>query len=358
MAEADPLALGQRIVSVLETGRRTATYKLATLMALIDHSVENLPQDPGDALSVPLRDLARRVVELYWPQVRPFENRSLSQSTQPRARITDAVLALRTEVGAGDSGMSFAVAGVRAPQAVERTLDVVTLALAQQPLHRLQKLPAGTVDPFLYDDSWMNDRVSRRSIAQHGGAIELFPGVAFGLARLSGLLRPALELLWIEDVRRLNRWLDADRPDIGGHLFGRDRISLAPARQALTEAFGPFCFYCDARIGRSAPVDHVLPWSRVGIDGLANLVPACRRCNADKAHALPAVSLVDRALERDRVLLDEASDSIGWPTQHERVKSAARGLFRGEPPGSATWAGYRTSIRLDLQYAPVWLKEA
>lgn len=32
----DPLLLGQRVVAVLETGMRTATYKLATLMALID----------------------------------------------------------------------------------------------------------------------------------------------------------------------------------------------------------------------------------------------------------------------------------------------------------------------------------
>ena len=44
----DPLALGQRVVAVLETGLRTATYKLATLMALVDHSVEYLPDNPND----------------------------------------------------------------------------------------------------------------------------------------------------------------------------------------------------------------------------------------------------------------------------------------------------------------------
>jgi len=31
----DPLLLGQRVVAILETGLRTATYKLAILMALI-----------------------------------------------------------------------------------------------------------------------------------------------------------------------------------------------------------------------------------------------------------------------------------------------------------------------------------
>ena len=39
----EPLALGQRVVAVLETGLRTATYKLATLMALVDHCIEYLP---------------------------------------------------------------------------------------------------------------------------------------------------------------------------------------------------------------------------------------------------------------------------------------------------------------------------
>jgi hypothetical protein len=44
MGEAtDPLLLGPRVVAILETGLRTATYKLATLMALIEHCLENLP---------------------------------------------------------------------------------------------------------------------------------------------------------------------------------------------------------------------------------------------------------------------------------------------------------------------------
>ncbi len=88
----------------------------------------------------------------------------------------------------------------------------------------------------------MHDHVSRRTIESQGNVITLYPGIAFGLARLAGLLKPALELLWVEDVRRMNRFLDADVPDVAGHLFGRDRISLAPARAALKEAFLPTCF--------------------------------------------------------------------------------------------------------------------
>lgn len=351
----DPLALGQRIVAILETGARTATYKLATLTALIDHCVENLPADPAAELAVPVQDLARRVVETYWRQVLPFEGQELRQSTQPVARILRAVGELRRVSGADTSGISLDIAMLRQPAAYARTVEDVAITLVQQPVHRLQKLPGGAGEPFLYDDRWMHDHVSARTVTEHGGAITLFPGVATGLARLSGLLKPALEILWVEDVRRMNRHLDADVPDVAGHLFGRDRISLAPARAALKEAFGPTCFYCGTKLAEGSPVDHVLPWSRIGIDGLANLVLACGRCNGSKLHALPALELVDRALAREREVLEQIADRIAWPAQYDRVVAAARGLYRGQPTGTPTWAGPGRSAYLDLAVAPPWL---
>ena len=84
---SDPLLLGQRVVAILETGLRTATYKLATLMALIEHCIENMPEQAHDVLLVPIPDLAHRVLEIYWQQVRPFEGQKLRQSTQTSARI-------------------------------------------------------------------------------------------------------------------------------------------------------------------------------------------------------------------------------------------------------------------------------
>ena len=73
----DPLALGQQLMSVLEGGRRTATYKLATLLALLNYAVENTPVDPDAAVSVDLDDLAERVIGLYWRQVRPLDGHDL-----------------------------------------------------------------------------------------------------------------------------------------------------------------------------------------------------------------------------------------------------------------------------------------
>lgn len=348
----DPLLLGQRVVAILETGLRTATYKLATLMALIEHCIENLPDDPAAPLTVPLPDLAHRVLTTYWRQVRPFDGHELRQSTQPHARILIATNEFRH--AAGHPG-SVDIACLRAPADYHKAIDSIVLCLAQQPLHRLQKLPgAAGSDPFLYEDGFLHDQVSRSTLRAHGDAIELRPGVAAGLARLAGLLKPTLEIMWVEDVRRMNKFLDAEVPDVAGHLFGRERIAMTAVRGPFKEAFGPHCFYYNTHLPANNPVDHVLPWSLVGIDGLTNLVLACARCNGDKSGALPAVALVDRALERDHSVLEDIAATLQWPTQRERVVAAARGIYRGQPAGVPTWSGYQRRERLDVSFRPWW----
>jgi hypothetical protein len=350
----DPLLLGQRVVAILETGLRTATYKLATLMALIEHCVENLPERPSDTLPVPIPRLAHRVLAIYWPQVRPFDGHELRQSTQPRARILVATNNLRD--AAGRATASVEVASWRAPHEYRQAIDEITLCLAQQPLHRLQKLPgSSTSESFLYDDSFLHDQVTRSTLRKHGDAIVLKPGVADGLTRLAGLLKPALELMWVEDVRRMNKFLDEDVPDVAGHLFGRQRIALAALREPFKKAFGPHCFYCGTHLPADNPIDHALLWSLVGIDGLMNLVLACARCNGDKSGSLPSLPIIDQVLRRDRDVLEQIAVELQWPTQRDRVFAAARGIYRGQPTGVPTWAGYRRSERLDISFPPPWL---
>jgi len=160
--------------------------------------------------------------------------------------------------------------------------------------------------------------------------------------------------MWVEDVRRMNKFLDAEVPDVAGHLFGRERTALTAIREPFKEAFGPHCFYCRTHLPANNPIDHVLPWSLVGIDGLSNLVLACARCNSDKGGALPAVGVVDQVLQRDRNILEQLAASLQWPTQHERVAAAARGIYRGQPAGVPTWSGYKQTERLDVSFPPPW----
>jgi len=67
--------------------------------------------------------------------------------------------------------------------------------------------------------------------------------------------------MWVEDVRRMNKFLDAEVPDVAGHLYGRERTALAVVRAPFKQAFGPHCFYCGTHLPANNPIDHVLPWS-------------------------------------------------------------------------------------------------
>jgi hypothetical protein len=286
-------------------------------------------------------------------------DRTLRQNTGRKARILREVEKFREAVKATDREMSLDVAKSRAHREYARARRNVRTELVRYPLYRLQRLPmqgGGQTDsdPFLYDDSWMSENVWVDTIDEHG-VIQLNPGVAFALARLSGLLTPVLEVLWVKEIRRMNPGLREGVPDIEGHLFGRDRISLDRPFDALTEAFGDKCFYCGKR--PASEVDHVLPWSRSRIDGLANLVQACRTCNDNKRDSLPALEHVDKALGRGRAKLEQIAQSITWPLNYDDVRSVGRGLYLSAPE-SLLWIAVDETGPLDLSSAPEWMLPA
>lgn len=220
----DPEMLYRKVVHLLQHSFRTATYKLATTMALVDFSTENLDRRSANGqLRVPISDLARRVIALYWIQVRPFEGRILKQSTQPRSRILDAVLAIQAAAGPDGDLLPIDDAAERAATAFRRGLDIVSMTLAQQPLPRLQRMAGATQSvTFLYDDSFLGDNVSRAALQVHGDAIQLKPGVARNLARSRVPLQRTLASMWVDDVVRMNGISAERRTLVEDHLFGPD----------------------------------------------------------------------------------------------------------------------------------------
>lgn len=329
----DPLDLGERILAILQQGQKISTYKLArTLSALVEYCLANVPADPMAPLDVPIEALADGVMRLYWQQVLPFPTtkRRLQQSSQEKKKPLDIlthVERLRAAVGEDKQGISFASAQVKAEKQYKRARSAVATTLRRYPLRLLQRLPSGgghaSSEAFLYDDTWMNG--SREEVAAHRGVVRLRPGVATALARLSGLLIPTINVLWVEKVQDLNPAASENVPDFEGYLFGRDKAALKRAGNALKKAFGAQCFYCHKRI--TTDLDHVLPWSRAHIDSLANLVPACRTCNGDKSGLLPAPNHVEAALMRDHAKLDAIAETLNWPAEYDYVRSVARGLY-------------------------------
>jgi hypothetical protein len=234
----DPQTLHRNLIHVLQHGLRTSTYKLATMSAIVDYSVEHRPPEPAAELDVSISELARRVIELYWRQTEPFDGIQLRQSTSPQPRILDAINALRRAAGARDGGASIAEASERVPGVYRRVVIDVSICIAQQPLPRLQRLPGSAKSiAFLYDDSFLHDKVKLSELLRRNSAIRLYPGVADGLATLQSPLARTLRGMWVEDVLRLNRLAAEQRPRLERHLFGSALpLGPMPAIQPSTDA--------------------------------------------------------------------------------------------------------------------------
>lgn len=225
----DPQTLFRNIVQVLDRGLRTSTYKLATMTALIEFSTTRASISSSSALKVPIVDLARMVISQYGDQLRPFNGAVLRQSTQNGSRILEAVESIGAAAGGINHHLTLDEAARFAPGVYRQAVDGVGLCLAQQPLPRLQRV-AGAVrsTPFLYDDGFLHDNVTRSELARHGNSIQLFPGVAYGLNLYAKELLRVIRAMWVDDVIRINRMSADERAEIKHHLF-RSGLNEPPA---------------------------------------------------------------------------------------------------------------------------------
>lgn len=328
----DPLDVAGRVVQLLETGRRESTYKLATVMALVDICVEYTPA-PDGSLAVPIDEITHRIVASYWPQVRVFHHHGrLAQNRQGRS-IPDRVAEVKEVLVREGLRTADAAREVGHPM-YQRLVRSLRSTVAQQPLTHLQTVPHSRIrDDFLFD---ANDFHKKMTLGDVGriGIIVLHPGVPEGLRRTSTLLRTFVRSLWAHDVIGFNR-AELDAEDLDGFLFGADRTALRALVDPLRDLQDDQCFYCGRRMGTEVHIDHVVPWSLIPIDGVANLVAADARCNLDKSASVPVRDHVSRALDRES--LPDIASATRIPLLAKRTESAAHGVYAALPVGSMLW---------------------
>jgi 5-methylcytosine-specific restriction endonuclease McrA len=328
----------ERLLSVIDDGRRTATYKLAVLLALMDCCAEAVSPSGLAPTTIRTRALARKVAALYWPQLRPFpEHGTLRQFTNKSATIMaalDAAFRARPAV----STWAQAERLLPASQAGQ-VLDKVELTVARYPLVRLQTVD-GVSRPFLFDVAWgENVRIPQ---LRAGAVVQLRPGAGDHLIRLAPLLRPLIELHWVRMVAGLNK-LAVVENDLRAHLFGAERAVFPPVlRHGLLEMQHGGCFYCDRPLSQVSAVDHFIPWSRWPNDDVENLVIAHADCNGRKSNHLPGLVPLKRWADR----LDERGDQLSalavasrWRSDRSRTLSVARSVYAHLPAGAPVWEG-------------------
>lgn len=348
----DATAFGERILQLLDEGRFTATYKYAVLLALTDLCIERGPSASAE-VAIAARELAERVLELYWPQAAQYESgkRSgvLAQNTSGQAEIVSAIRRFRERSGANPSD-PLNRSRSRDPHGFERLLRTLEWKLIEMPLPRLQVI-GDTQTSFLYRINW-DDRVRRHDIERDDfdRRIYLHRGVAEHLVRLSGLLRPLIQQKWTDMVVKMNR--DAtDEARLQEFLFGSRRVDLGPVRADLLDLQNNRCFYCRGSIDGAADVDHFIPWVRHPDNGIENLVVADQRCNNNKRDFLAAGEHVEHwaaRFSRDSGALSQQLSEIaqrsGWERHPERTLNTARAMYLRLPDEVRLWVRKREFV--------------
>lgn len=345
------IGFAEKVLELLDEGRYTATYKYAVLLALLDLCLELTERSGAPPQMATTRQLADKVVEIYWPHTLPFAVRSevavLRQNTTGQAEIVSAIRRFR-ERHAPDASVSRWQSQYAAPRAYERLVRQVEWKLIEMPLPRLQTM-GRSHRPFIYDIYWDRHIPAGEVVAYQDGKTSSFDNrvmlkseVGEYLLQLSGLLRPLIQRRWATMVAQVNRLEESQLEDF---LFGTDRTPTARVRAGLWEIQDRRCFYCDARLTdlAHADVDHFLPWSRYPDDGLDNFVIADRRCNGWKSNSLAAGEHLSRWSGRFSKTTKEFTDlsalasEASWQRGAERTLSVARAIYVRLPGDARLW---------------------
>jgi len=336
----DPIRFAERLLALLEEGSFTATYKFAVLLGLMDLCLEHSNRFGEPAPMVTTRQLAEKVIDLYWSHTTPFESHDgevLKQNSGKTAVILSRIQGFRNQ-SAPDLGCTLHRARLANPSAFRTLLDEVEWTLVLMPLPKLQRF-GGSDDRFIYEIAW-DDEIKRshfRNTHEFDNRISFVGNAADHLVRLAPLLRPLIQQKWVEMVGKLNK-LEIAR--LESFLFGADRIALRPVREPLLELQRDVCFYCGGRLRSTGDVDHFFPWSRYPDDRLDNLVVAHPTCNRQKKDFLASpdhLASWTRRLAAFDVDLDQIANAVNWPRDTTRSLGVIRGTYLKLPNGVALW---------------------
>ncbi len=354
------IRLAERLIQLLGRGARTSTYKYAVLIGLMDLCMEltgptALPPD-----MITTRQLAEKVIELYWPHCAPYDSKHgvLRQNTgsgETQAEIIRHIEKFR-EGARVNHAASLPLSRARAaaaPGAYEKLVRVIEWKLVEMPLPRLQII-GGEEDRFLYQYGF-TDTITRREVdlyqqgksSSFDNRLLLAPGVSAALIALNGVVRPLIYRSWADMVIKVNR---LDEPMLEKFLFGEERIALDSVRPGLRDLQDGRCFYCEKSLGATCHVDHFVPWARHADNSIDNLVAAHVDCNGQKSDYLAAAEHVVRWRERSaRHAGDLAAIALDqqWETRPDRTLSVARAIYQMLPDDARLWLSGRSFLVID-----------
>ncbi len=351
MPPIDPVELAEKIIGLFSSSKHAATYKWATLDAIVQVLTESVQPNGQFPECVSARAVGTKVLEIYWRQSVPFtstanaEHLYLRQSTLS-GDIPSKISTFRLErqlTSVNDSINSARATYAADFAALERLTQETTIRM---PLPKLQRFGIGTTaieSRFLYEYAWEDEvPVGKIRHADFDDSLRFQPGVAEGLIKIQSLIQPYIEYLWIDWVAKRNPDI-TDAAKLHSFLFGVDRKSLAKVKPHLVALQNEICFYCETSLTSNIEVDHFLPFSKHTDDALDNLVATCKKCNSSKSDSYPSVHHLKKLWTRlqDGSEAFIALDQIAETTSHLRDPSAtaskARAVYLNKSEGALLW---------------------
>jgi 5-methylcytosine-specific restriction endonuclease McrA len=339
------IAFAERLLTLLDEGSFTATYKYAVILGLTDLCLQDSTRSGAAPPSVTTRQLAEKVVELYWPQARAYRARVLLQNSGRQAGILREITLFQASLSDPTAPLAR-VRGLAAPS-YTRLVRRVEWILVKMPLPKLQRV-GGEVVPFVYRIRWDDDiRIGEFNSGTFDNLIRFVGDAGDHLVRLVPLIRPLVQREWAALVARFNELPEAE---LERFLFGARRESIAHLAAPLRELQGGACFYCSSTLRADVQVDHFVPWSRHPDDGLDNLVAAHPRCNGEKRDHLAATEHVVEWTKRMRDRAGELqtiATEARWLREPDRTLGMARSIYLRLPAGARLWRSGNDFVPVD-----------
>ena len=354
-ADRAALTLAEKVLAILELGKQSATYKYALFTAILDLCIEKTSATgvPPTTLTTP--ELAENVIELYWPHALPYPDKGVLQQgggKDEQAEIVGAIERFRLKRASASEDLLHR-ARVGHQRAWQQLARFVEWKLIEMPIPRLQVSGTGE-DRFLYEYGWAQGitqgvvgAYQRGVPGEFDNRLLLRPGVAEGLLRLNGILRPVLRREWAVKVASMNGLPESRLEEF---LFGASRIPLGEVRGPLAELQGGRCFYCEDALRGPTDVDHFIPWARYPDNGLDNLVVAHARCNNRKRDFLAAAEHVERWAARNAERANDiaqAAVDFTWERDAARSRSVAVATYSRLDEGAKVWIEGATLVGLE-----------
>ncbi len=350
--DSGAIAFAERLLTLLDEASYSTTYKLAVLLALLDLCIEHAARSGEAPSMLTTRQLAEKVIDIYWPQTRGYragENSLvLRQSSTGQAEIVTDVYEFRQKYVSDELATLQHLRGSHAA-GYKRLVDSVEWKLIEMPLPRLQRL-GDTSDPFIFvipwDESIRRARVRAyqqgRADADFDNRIMIQGAAGDYLVQFGPLLRPLVRRGFADRIVRYNSKVLSD-PGVEAFLFDTQRKATRPLRQALRELQAGGCFYCQRPLDTSgSEVDHFIPWCRYPDDTLGNLVLAHDACNNAKRHYIASTRHLGRWCERHEAkqsALEAIAGDTAWPFEPVRTLSVARSIYLHLPTTARLWEG-------------------